>query len=135
MQGGAGSGDDPQAQYAVYIDAGSSGTRCHVFRYHVSPWPAYVQLELPEPAHSVEPGLSHYAGRAAMAAECLLPLLQFAYEQVRWISVLVPFGHDAFASMERASTGVFGCTAAHCRPAKAAIVHVLTGLECALNSL
>lgn len=51
-----------QLHYAVYIDAGSSGTRMHVFQYTLSPWPAYVQLQLPENTFSVEPGLSSYAG-------------------------------------------------------------------------
>jgi hypothetical protein len=80
--GGAGGAQEQQHQYAVYIDAGSSGTRVHVFRYIMSPWPAYVHLELPEVTHSVEPGLSHYAGQPVAAAKSLQHLLEFAYEQV-----------------------------------------------------
>jgi len=67
----------------VYIDGGSSGTRVHVFEYRHSLWPAYVQLNLPEKIHSVEPGLSSYAGQPAQAAAALQPLLDFAYREVR----------------------------------------------------
>ncbi|GLI69002.1 hypothetical protein VaNZ11_013540 [Volvox africanus] len=69
-------------QYAVYIDGGSSGTRVRVFRYHTAKWPSYVALMLPEPSHSVEPGLSAYAMRPEKAAASLAPLLEFAYEHV-----------------------------------------------------
>ncbi|EFJ51965.1 hypothetical protein VOLCADRAFT_120373 [Volvox carteri f. nagariensis] len=69
-------------QYAVYIDGGSSGTRVRVFRYRPARWPAYVVLVLPEPSRSVEPGLSAYANQPDRAAASLVPLLDFAYEQV-----------------------------------------------------
>jgi Golgi nucleoside diphosphatase len=71
-----------QARWAVYIDAGSSGTRAHVFQYTAPSWPEYVQLTLPEKVFSVEPGLSTYAGRPALAASSLHTLLDFAYKQV-----------------------------------------------------
>lgn len=73
---------DTQTHYAVYIDAGSSGTRVHVFAYTLSTWPSYVQLQLPEKVHSTEPGLSSYAGRPQQGAASLQPLLDYAYEQV-----------------------------------------------------
>ncbi|GLC38951.1 hypothetical protein PLESTB_000464900 [Pleodorina starrii] len=69
-------------QYAVYIDGGSSGTRVRVFRYRPARWPSYVSLMLPEPSHSVEPGLSAYATQPTKAAASLGPLLEFAYEHV-----------------------------------------------------
>ncbi|GIL42985.1 hypothetical protein Vafri_787 [Volvox africanus] len=69
-------------EYAVYIDGGSSGTRVRVFRYHTAKWPSYVALMLPEPSHSVEPGLSAYAIQPEKAAASLAPLLEFAYEHV-----------------------------------------------------
>ncbi|GIL99459.1 hypothetical protein Vretimale_4620 [Volvox reticuliferus] len=69
-------------QYAVYIDGGSSGTRVRVFRYRPAKWPSYVELMLPEPSHSVEPGLSAYASQSEKAAASLAPLLEFAYDHV-----------------------------------------------------
>lgn len=83
MQLGRGGHAQQEYQYAVYIDAGSSGTRIHVFRYIMSPWPAYVHLDLPAATHAAEPGLSHYAGQPAAAAESLQSLLDFAYHKVR----------------------------------------------------
>lgn len=73
-----------EPHYAVYIDAGSSGTRVHVFQYQHAPWPAYLQLQLPEPTLAVEPGLSSYASFPTQAGSSLAPLLKFAYSQV-WI--------------------------------------------------
>lgn len=70
-------------RFAVYIDGGSSGTRVHVFRYRLAPWPSYVELELPDRSTNVEPGLSHYAVTPGQAATSLLPLLDFAYDQAR----------------------------------------------------
>lgn len=71
---------DPR--YAIYIDAGSSGTRLHVFQYQHAAWPAYLQLQLPEPTLAVEPGLSSYASNPSEAGNSLRPLLTFAYAQV-----------------------------------------------------
>ena len=70
-------------RFAVYIDGGSSGTRVHVFRYRLAPWPSYVELDLPDRSTYVEPGLSHYAESPGQAAHSLLPLLDFAYDQAR----------------------------------------------------
>ncbi|MEW5317300.1 MAG: hypothetical protein WDW38_008611 [Sanguina aurantia] len=62
---------DPR--YAIYIDAGSSGTRLHVFQYQHAAWPAYIQLQLPEPTLAVEPGLSSYASNPTEAGNSLAP--------------------------------------------------------------
>ena len=70
------------SRYAVYIDAGSSGTRVHVFRYRLAPWPEYVEVDLPDMSTNVEPGLSHFAESPRDAAGSLQPLVLFAYDQV-----------------------------------------------------
>jgi len=75
-------GKEHQQRYAVYIDCGSSGTRVHVFHYSLAVWPSYVDLELPEQTHAVEPGLSSHADDPQAAAQSLVPLLQFAYDHV-----------------------------------------------------
>ena len=71
-------------RFAVYFDAGSSGTRVHIFAYH-SPSPhqkTYIDIMLPDVSKSVEPGLSHYASDPSQAGESLVPLLDFAYNHV-----------------------------------------------------
>ncbi|WIA14677.1 hypothetical protein OEZ85_003176 [Tetradesmus obliquus] len=69
--------------YAVIIDAGSTGSRVHVFRYYTasttSPLPT---VELPAAVHKTSPGLSAYAFDPKTAARSLLPLLKYAREQV-----------------------------------------------------
>eukprot|EP00798_Chlamydomonas_sp_ICE-L_P014093 gene14093-20046_t len=69
-------------RYAVYVDAGSSGTRVHVFEFQLARWPAYVRLKLPELTFAVEPGLSHYADDPDEASASLRTLLDFAYSKV-----------------------------------------------------
>ncbi|KAF6260856.1 nucleoside phosphatase family-domain-containing protein [Scenedesmus sp. NREL 46B-D3] len=69
--------------FAVIIDAGSTGSRVHVFRYYTasttSPLPT---VELPAAVHKTAPGLSAYAFDPKTAARSLLPLLKFAREKV-----------------------------------------------------
>ncbi|WIA29364.1 hypothetical protein OEZ86_011869 [Tetradesmus obliquus] len=69
-------------RHLVVLDAGSTGTRVHVFAYAVDPRSSYAQLQLPEPKLKVEPGLSSYAADAAGAASSLQPLLEFAGQHV-----------------------------------------------------
>jgi apyrase len=64
------------------LDAGSTGTRVHVFSYAVDPRSSYATLQLPEPKLKVEPGLSSYAADAAGAGASLQPLLEFAGQHV-----------------------------------------------------
>lgn len=81
--------------YAVIIDAGSTGSRVHVYRYYTASsnnnlLPA---VELPEAVHKTSPGLSAYAFDPKTAARSLMPLLKFAKEKVklnRALHVAVP---------------------------------------------
>jgi Golgi nucleoside diphosphatase len=69
-------------EYAVIIDAGSTGSRVHVFKYYGhkdSPWPS---VELPDAVHRTSPGLSAYAFDPKTAANSLEPLIKFAKENV-----------------------------------------------------
>ncbi len=71
-------------EYAVIIDAGSTGSRVHVYRYSTassnhSPW---ATVDLPEAVHKTTPGLSSYAFDPKTAANSLNPLLKFAKDKV-----------------------------------------------------
>eukprot|EP00879_Flechtneria_rotunda_P023791 GHRR01025190.1.p1 GENE.GHRR01025190.1~~GHRR01025190.1.p1 ORF type:complete len:554 (+),score=179.00 GHRR01025190.1:215-1876(+) len=66
----------------VVLDAGSTGTRVHVFQYAAQGKSSYAIIKLPELKLKVEPGLSSYANNAAGAGMSLQPLLQFAQHHV-----------------------------------------------------
>jgi len=69
----------PIVQYALTIDAGSTGSRIHVYKFHnCGPSP---QLEY-ETFMSIQPGLSSYARDPTAAAASLDPLLREALRVV-----------------------------------------------------
>lgn len=66
-------------QYAVMIDAGSSGSRVHVYKFnHCKQMP---ELE-DEVFHAIEPGLSSYKDEPQAAADSLDVLLEIAVKRV-----------------------------------------------------
>lgn len=68
----------PTTEYAVMIDAGSSGSRVHVYKFTVCNDPVLED----EVFHMLEPGLSHYKDDAQAAAESLKKLMEIAVESV-----------------------------------------------------
>lgn len=73
------SSDKPVVLYALTIDAGSTGSRIHVYKFNnCGPSP---QLEY-ETFKAVKPGLSAYARDPTAAAASLDPLLEEAYRVV-----------------------------------------------------
>lgn len=66
----------------MVLDAGSTGTRVHVFQYAADSGSSYAAFTLPEPKLKVQPGLSAFADDAAGAAASLQPLLQFAAQHI-----------------------------------------------------
>ena len=72
--GGGGGGG--AARYAVVIDAGSTGSRVHIFKFLMN---RRGQLELQfDKFDQLKPGLSSYADAPPKAAESLAPLLDLA---------------------------------------------------------
>lgn len=74
----------PASAYAVVLDAGSSGTRAHVFRFQARP--GHTPMLLAKPSvlkHS--PGLSAFADQPAKAARQVEAL-------IHWAQTLVPAG-------------------------------------------
>lgn len=76
----------PQAatsfEYAAIIDAGTTGSRVHVFRYYLQPGSAYAVVELPDASHATAPGLGAYAFDPKTGANSLMPLLSFVKDKV-----------------------------------------------------
>jgi guanosine-diphosphatase len=68
----------PATQYAVMIDAGSSGSRVHVYRFILCNDPVLEH----EDFHMLEPGLSHFENDPQGAAESLHKLMEVAVEAV-----------------------------------------------------
>ncbi|OJA10377.1 hypothetical protein AZE42_07797 [Rhizopogon vesiculosus] len=67
--------DIPLVQYALMIDAGSTGSRIHIYKFHnCGPSPTFEY----EVFRMTQPGLSQYVGFPTTAAESLDPLLDEA---------------------------------------------------------
>ncbi|MEW5319058.1 MAG: hypothetical protein WDW38_010234 [Sanguina aurantia] len=71
-------------RYAVLIDAGSSGSRVHIFTYELSQDAAapYAVVTLPDPQIKTTPGLSSYAPDGVGAGASLHKLIKFAQSEV-----------------------------------------------------
>ncbi|KAK9843238.1 hypothetical protein WJX74_009079 [Apatococcus lobatus] len=68
-------------RYAVIFDAGSTGSRVHIYRFRQSPDGSKLELEK-DIFEQIKPGLSSYAEDAEAAAKSLEPLLYQALENV-----------------------------------------------------
>ncbi|GAA5919128.1 hypothetical protein JCM1841_005641 [Sporobolomyces salmonicolor] len=69
--------------YAIMIDAGSTGSRLHLYTFsHCDPDPAALPKLESEGFFTTKPGLSWYAGKPREAAESLRGLMEHALEGV-----------------------------------------------------
>lgn len=74
--------DGPSDYFGIMIDAGSTGSRIHVFHF-LSSDPSAGQMVLKsEVFHALKPGLSSYAENPTSGAESLIPLLELAMSTV-----------------------------------------------------
>lgn len=69
-------------QYAVVIDAGSSGSRVHVYSHTRDAGSRFPTVDLPDLQMKIQPGLSAYAPTGEGAGESLWPLVEFAKQYV-----------------------------------------------------
>lgn len=70
-------------QSTVIIDAGSTGSRIHIYQYKVSRAGLAV-VQQPISSLKVTPGLSEYVGQPDNVGQSLGPLLEYAYKQVHF---------------------------------------------------
>lgn len=76
FEGGAGGAAAASARYAIVVDAGSTGSRVHIFKFLVGA-DGGLQLQF-DKFDQLKPGLSSYAGDPPAAARSLGPLLDLA---------------------------------------------------------
>lgn len=109
--------------HAVVIDAGSTGSRVHVYKYYTassnSPW---ATVDLPGAVYKTTPGLSSYGFDPRTAANSLKPLLKFAKQKV---TKLLAFAHRPHHLQQVTGTGQpialsFPATAVPCKSMVAA---------------
>lgn len=77
--GFSGPGDPGVSQYALVIDAGSSGSRLHLYEFSVTADSLELRDELFKP---LKPGLSSYAKDPKKGGESIRPLLEAAKGRV-----------------------------------------------------
>jgi len=70
----------PNSHYVIIIDAGSTGSRIHVFTLQEAGLDGYKLVK--DDFYPLEPGLSSYGKEPKKAAESLKPLLDFAHEKI-----------------------------------------------------
>src|SRR3990167_8933988 len=75
-----------KSSYSIVIDAGSSGSRLHFFKYTTGKGNIPVITEEISPI-KIKPGLSSYATNPKGAAESLKPLLDAAIQQTQKQSI------------------------------------------------
>ncbi len=78
------------------IDAGSTGTRVHVFRHSQDAASRFPSVDLPDLQLRIQPGLSTYGPDGKGAGDSLLPLLEFAREHVRGRNLYASAARDVF---------------------------------------
>lgn len=83
-------------RYAVVIDAGSTGSRVHIFKF-LSDTNGQLSLQF-DKFDQLKPGLSSYADEPPKAAESLAPLLKLAEETIpreHWVTTNIMVGATA----------------------------------------
>ncbi|KAI8468567.1 MAG: nucleoside phosphatase family-domain-containing protein [Monoraphidium minutum] len=80
-RGGGGAAADRDVLYSVVLDAGSTGSRVHLYRFRRDGQSGALAL-LDEDAAALQPGLSSFAGDPKAAAASLAPLMELAMKGV-----------------------------------------------------
>ncbi|KAI7844404.1 hypothetical protein COHA_001998 [Chlorella ohadii] len=78
--GASGGGSAGTARWAIVIDAGSTGSRVHIFKFLVGKG-GRLELQF-DKFDQLKPGLSSYADNPPAAAESLAPLLELAEKTI-----------------------------------------------------